>query len=61
MTNERMALARSLRESARTFSRHATHVLPAMEPFVARHIAELYRAADELERHESPCGVDASR
>src|SRR6185369_10057520 len=53
LTNERMMLARSLRNSAATFLRYSTHTLPAMESFVQRHIGELYRAADELERSES--------
>ncbi len=42
-------LVRSLRESAKTFERNTTHVLPAMEGFVRRHITEIRQAADELE------------
>ena len=46
---EKKKLARSLRESARTFSRNSTYTLPAMEDFIKRHIKELQEAANELD------------
>lgn len=45
---ERRRLIRSLRESASTFEKYATHELPAMTSFIRRHIQELKQAADFL-------------
>lgn len=49
-------LIRSLRESARTFERQSTHVIPAMDSFVTRHVKEIRMAADQLE-HELGIGA----
>lgn len=48
-------IARSLRESVRTFRRQSTHELPAMSGFISRHIDELMRAAQMLEEAALAC------
>ncbi len=43
-------LIRNLRESATTFERQSTHVLPAIDGFIRRHIEEIRQAANQLEQ-----------